>query len=128
MHLYSRRNLVAGSVSGVLLLLAACASNSGSNPSATSAPLSVTVAGSSTVALGSTSQYAAKVTGSSNQAVTWNVNQAAGGTTQSGTTSATGLYTAPAAMPSSATIVITAVSAADSSISGIISVALQAPA
>jgi uncharacterized protein (DUF1800 family) len=126
MLLHLRRTLVAGSVSGVLLLLAACASNSGSNPSATSAPLSVTVTGSTTVALGSTSQYAAKVAGSSNQAVTWNVNQTAGGTAQSGTISATGLYTAPAAMPSSGTIVIAAVSAADSSISGIITVALQA--
>jgi len=128
MHLHPRRTLVAGSVSGVLLLLAACSSNSGSNPSATAAPLTVTVTGSATVPLGSTSQYAAKVTGSSNQAVTWNVNQAAGGTAQSGTISAAGLYTAPAAMPSSGTIVIAAVSAADSSISGIISVALQAPA
>src|SRR5271154_3546503 len=100
MHLNPRRTLVAGSVSGVLLLLAACASNSGSNPSATATPLTLTVAGSFTGALGSTSQYAAKVTGSSNQAVTWNVNQAAGGTAQSGTISATGLYTAPAAMPS----------------------------
>ncbi len=127
MHLSPRHTLVAGSVSGVLLLLAACASNSGSNPSAASTPLTVTVTGSATVALGSTSQYAAKVTGSSNQAVTWNVNQVAGGTTQSGTISATGLYTAPAAMPSSGTIVIAALSAADSSISGIISVALQAP-
>lgn len=126
MHLNPRRILVAGSVSGVLLLLAACSSTSGSNPSATSAPLTVTVTGSATVALGSTSQYAAKVTGSSNQAVTWNVNQAAGGTAQSGTISATGLYTAPAAMPSSGTIVIAAVSAADSSISGVISVTLQA--
>jgi uncharacterized protein (DUF1800 family) len=128
MHLNPRRILVEGSVSGVLLLLAACASNSGSNPSATSTPLTVTVAGSSTVPLGSTSQYAAKVTGSSNQAVTWNVNQAAGGTAQSGTISAAGLYTAPAAMPSSGTIVIAAVSAADSSISGILSVTLQASA
>jgi uncharacterized protein (DUF1800 family) len=126
MLLHFRRTLVAGSVSGVLLLLAACASNSGTNPSATSAPLSVTVTGSATVALGSTAQYAAKVAGSSNQAVTWNVNQTAGGNAQSGTISATGLYTAPAAMPASGTIVIAAVSAADSSISGIISVALQA--
>ena len=126
MHLNHRRILVAGSVSGALLLLAACASNSGSNPSAAT-PLTVTVTGSTTVPLGSTSQYAAKVTGSSNQAVTWNVNQAAGGTAQSGTISATGLYTAPAAIPSSGTIVIAAVSAADSTISGVISVALQAP-
>lgn len=128
MHLNPRHTLLAGSVTGVLLLLAACSSNSGSNPSATSTPLAVTVTGSATVALGSTSQYAAKVTGSSNQAVTWNVNQTAGGTAQSGTISAAGLYTAPAAMPSSGTIVIAAVSAADSSISGIISVTLQASA
>jgi hypothetical protein len=128
MHLNPRRIQVAGSVSGVLLLLAACSSNSGSNPSATSTPLTVTVTGSATVALGSTAQYAAKVAGSSNQAVTWNVNQTAGGSAQSGTISATGLYTAPAAMPSSATIVIAAASAADSGISGVISVVLQAPA
>ncbi len=127
MLLNPRHTVVAGSVSGVLLLLTACASNSGSNPSTSSTPLTVTITGSTTVALGATSQYAAKVAGSSNQAVTWNVNQTAGGTAQLGTISTAGLYTAPATMPSSGTIVIAAVSAADSSISGVISVALQAP-
>ncbi len=125
MHLKLRRTLMAGSVSGILLLLTACASNSGSNQAPSS--LTVSVTGAATVALGSTAQYAASVTGSSNQAVTWNVNQAAGGNAQVGTISPAGLYSAPTAMPSSGTVVIAAVSAADSSISGIISVTLQAP-
>jgi uncharacterized protein (DUF1800 family) len=139
MPLNLHHTVVAASVSGVLLLLAACASTSGSNPAssitstapaAPAAPapaVAVSVNGSATVTLGLTSQYAATVSGSTNQTVTWTVNQAAGGNAQLGTISATGLYTAPATMPSSPTVSIAATSAADPTKSSSISVGLQSP-
>jgi uncharacterized protein (DUF1800 family) len=120
-----RSILMAGSVSALTLLLLACG-YSGSNPATTSTPMTVTVTGSATVTLSSTAQYAAKVAGSANQNVTWAVNKATGGNAQLGTISAAGLYSAPATMPSSGTVTVVAVSAVDSSISGAISVALQA--
>ena len=104
-----------------LTLIVACG-----NPTLSTTALKVSVTGAAAVALGSTSQYAANVAGSGNQAVTWSVNRAPGGNAEAGTISNGGLYSAPAAMPSSGTVIIAAVSAADSSISGIISVALQA--
>jgi uncharacterized protein (DUF1800 family) len=121
---YLRPIPVAGCVSGVLLLLMACGSNNGSSPTAPT-PVTVTVTGAATVALGSTSEYAATVAGSTNQTVSWTVNQASGGNAQLGTISAAGLYSAPATMPSEGTVSIAAVSAANSSISGAISVALK---
>jgi uncharacterized protein (DUF1800 family) len=126
MPLNFRHSLLGASVSGVVLLLMACGSNSGSNPAASTAAVTVTVTGAATVTLGATSQYAAKVTGSTNQAVSWTVNQASGGNAQLGTISAAGLYSAPKTMPSSGTVSIAAVSAADSTVSGVVTVALQA--
>jgi uncharacterized protein (DUF1800 family) len=125
MPLHLRHALGTASVSGVLLLLLACGSNNGSNPTTSNTPVSVSVTGAATVTLGATSQYAATVTGSNNQAVSWTVNQAASGNVQLGTISAAGLYSAPANMPSSPNVTIAAVSAADSTVSGVITVALQ---
>ena len=124
MPLNLRGYLIAGSISGVLFFVTACSNGTGSSTAPAQA-VTVTVTGSSSVALGATAQYAAKVIGSGNQAVSWMVNQSAGGSTQLGTISAAGLYSAPANMPSSGTVLIAAVSAADSSVSGIISVSLQ---
>ena len=122
-----RPTLLAGSMSALVLGLLACSSNSGSsNPPATSPQVTVTVTGPANVTLGATSQYAAKVTGSSNQAVIWTVNQTTGGSAQLGTISASGLYTAPAAMPTSPTITIAAASAADPAATNSLSVTLQA--
>jgi uncharacterized protein (DUF1800 family) len=128
MLLNLRHALAAGSAGAVLLLLLACASSNGTNPTAASAPVTVSVTGAATVTLGSTAQYAAKVTGSANQTVSWTVNQAAGGNAQLGTISATGVYSAPATIPSSGSVTIAAVSAADPTISSGLSVALQAAA
>jgi uncharacterized protein (DUF1800 family) len=124
MPLNLRRALHAASVSGIAVLLMACGSNTGSNPASSTPTVSVT--GAAIVNLGSTAQYAATVTGSSNPAVNWSVNQTAGGNAQLGTISAAGLYAAPASMPASSTITIAAVSVANSSVSGVIQVALKA--
>jgi uncharacterized protein (DUF1800 family) len=136
MPLNLRHTVVAASVSGVLILLTACASTNGSNPAtsttstAPTAPapaVTVSVSGSATVTLASTSLFSATVSGSTNQSVSWTVNQVAGGNAQLGTISATGLYSAPATMPSSPTISIAATSVVDPTVSSSISVALQAP-
>jgi hypothetical protein len=70
------------------------------------------------VRAGSSQQFAASVTGTTNTAVTWSVNSVAGGNSASGTITSSGDYTAPAALPNPNTITIQATSAADSSASG----------
>jgi len=77
----------------------------------------------SEVYTGTTQAFNASVTGTTNTAVTWQVNGVTGGNGTIGTISTSGLYTAPAAMPSpSATIIVKAVSQADSTAFGAASV------
>ncbi len=72
--------------------------------------------GSVTLAAGATQQFTAIVSGTTNSKVTWQVNGAAGGNSTIGTISSGGLYTAPATIPG-ASITVTAVSAADATVS-----------
>ena len=73
--------------------------------------VSVTVEPTSAlVALGATQQFQATVTGSTDTAVEWEVNEVANGNAISGTVDGTGLYTAPAVMPSPASVTVTAIS------------------
>src|SRR5256884_732352 len=58
-------------------------------------------------------QFTATVTGSSNTAVTWEVNGVTGGNSTTGTVSTSGLYTAPATVPNPANVTVTAVLQAD---------------
>ena len=97
-----------------------------------SASVVVTLAGSGTPAISvssspagvtniytsATQQFNATVVGETNTAVNWLVSNVAGGNSTVGTIDNTGLYTAPAAVPSPALITITAVSQASSSVSG----------
>ncbi len=70
--------------------------------------------GSATVAPGATQQFTASVHGGGgNSNVTWQVNSIIGGDTTVGTITSDGLYTAPAVIPSSPTVTITAVPSAD---------------
>ncbi len=62
--------------------------------------------------------FAASVTGTTNQNVTWSVNGVVGGNATIGFITNTGVYTAPAVPTSPNTITISAASAADSSASG----------
>ena len=71
-----------------------------------------------TVSVGMTAQFTAAVKGTSNQAVTWEVNGTSGGNTTIGTISTSGLYTAPPGVPSPSTVTVTAVSQADPTKSG----------
>ena len=76
----------------------------------------VSIAPTNTVApLGTSVQYNATVLGTNNTAVTWYVNGVAGGSSSVGSISAAGFYTAPSSLPSPATVVVTAVSQADTS-------------
>jgi uncharacterized protein (DUF1800 family) len=68
-----------------------------------------------TVNLAATQQYTATITGTSNSAVTWKVNGVTGGAAATGTITAGGLYTAPAALPTPPTVTIEAVSNQDPS-------------
>ncbi len=92
------------------------------------APLTVTVAPSTaTVVVATLLQYAATVTGNSNTAVNWFVNGVAGGNSTVGTISTTGLYQAPAAVPSPATVTISALSQVDNTTTGTASATIASP-
>ncbi len=70
---------------------------------------------SATVRAGNSRQFTATVQNSSNKAESWNVNGVAGGNSIVGNIGYTGLYKAPKTVPSSSTVNVTAVSAADPS-------------
>lgn len=100
-----------------LLFLISCGGGS-STP-----PITVTVTpASATVSPGATRQFMDTVTGTTNTAVTWQVNGTAGGNATVGTITANGLYTAPSTIPNPSTVTVTAVSAANAADSGSASV------
>jgi uncharacterized repeat protein (TIGR02543 family) len=70
---------------------------------------------SASVLLGNTQQFSATVTGTANTAVSWSVNNVAGGNSTVGTITSAGIYTAPADLPSPASVTISATSQATSS-------------
>jgi hypothetical protein len=95
-----------------------CGNTTGGSPGTNPPPPSVTVsiaAASADVRLGDTDQVTPTVSGSSNQNVSWFVNDIPGGNPTVGTISASGLYSAPTTMPSPGSAAIKAVSTADSS-------------
>ena len=104
---------------GLLLSTFGCggggSSNSGPQGGTSPPPPSIAITISPTSAslpAGGTQQFQATVTGSTNTAVQWQVNGVAGGNSQVGTISTTGLYTAPVpAAPLQVTV--TAVAQAD---------------
>lgn len=102
-------------VAAVVATLGGCATTSGTAP----AIVSVTVSpASATVFLGATQTFHAGVAGTSNTGVTWEVDGKAGGSTQTGTISTSGTYTAPAMLPVPARVTVTAVSSASPGSSG----------
>jgi len=87
--------------------------------------LSVTVSPTSAqVEIGETQQFTATVVGNSNTGVTWSVGGVAGGNSTLGTTSGSGLYTAPATIPNPSQVTVTATSTADGVTSGSASVTI----
>jgi hypothetical protein len=80
------------------------------------------------IRVGATHQFTATVTGPSNKVVSWEVTGAAGGSAATGTINSSGLYTAPANLPTPNNVTVHAVSAADSSVAGSGAVTLWNPA
>jgi len=83
---------------------------------------------SATVSAGATQPFTPTVTGSSNTSVTWTLSGAGCSGAACGTISAGGLYTAPASVPSPATLSVTVISVADPTKSASASVTLVAAA
>jgi len=77
--------------------------------------------------VGGTQQFAASVTGTSNTAVTWTASGTGCSGATCGAISSTGLYIAPATVPSSAIVTITATSVSDPSKSASASVTIVPP-
>jgi uncharacterized protein (DUF1800 family) len=101
-----------------VIFASGCSGHTG-NPNGTNSPQpSVTVTGASQVRLGSTTAFTAAVANETNTAVTWQVNTIAGGNSTVGTITSAGVYTPPAAIPTTNPLTITAVSVASPSTSG----------
>ena len=104
-------------------------------PALLSAQVSVTISPSTvTMATLATQSFTATVTGSTNTAVTWEVNGVAGGNLTAGLISTTvlgtaneAIYLAPPTVPSPATVSVTAISEADPTKSATSTVTIQAP-
>jgi serine protease len=74
-----------------------------------------------------TQQFAASVSNVADTSVTWRVNDVVGGNATVGIISASGVYTAPAAVPNPARVTVTAVSVADPSSSASAAVTITPP-
>ncbi len=130
------RRILLFLVLGAALFQANCAGVTGSsssnpgNPGAPPPPAKVTVAVSPNpiaVRAGLAQPFIVVVTGTSNMSVTWQVNGVTGGAASTGMISASGVYTAPATLPSPNTVTVQAVSMADSSAAGQSAVTLWNP-
>jgi len=106
---------LAGTLAAVLLVCGCGGAGVGTPPPV----ISVTVAPTSaSVRAGSAQAFTATVTGTSNTAVTWQVNNVTGGNSTIGTIDASGNYLAPAVLPSPNSVSVEAVSVASASSSG----------
>lgn len=114
----------------VAVFVAACSSssqNNNNNGGGGSSAVSVSVSpGSVSVIIGESTGFTATVTGTTNTAVTWEVNDVAGGNATFGTISTAGNYTAPASVPNPAGVTIKAVSQADTNKAGTASATIVA--
>lgn len=116
---FNCQSLLIVAVTFCMALAAASCGGGGSKnsfppPTPTPAGVAVTVSPTGvTLVTQQTQTFAAAVTGSTNTAVNWQVNQIAGGNSTVGTITTAGVYTAPASVPSPAMVTVTAVSQAD---------------
>jgi uncharacterized protein (DUF1800 family) len=109
------------------LLLSGCGSGQGSGSSQQQQQPSVTVSGGSQVRLGSTATFTATVSNLSSSAVTWSVNGVAGGNSTVGVISSAGVYTPPAAIPTTNPVTISAASVVSPTVSGTAQVSIWNP-
>ena len=111
-----RRAILAAIASLVVLTMSAC--GGGGNPPPPNNPMVTVSPATANVQEGSQQQFTATVTNTSDTAVTWQVNNITGGNASVGTITSGGLYTAPDAIPSPASVTITAFISDVPSISG----------
>jgi hypothetical protein len=83
-----------------------CAASASSVCSAATTPSISLSPGYTNVGVGGTVQYTATVTGLTNTAVKWEVNEIPGGNSTLGTITTGGLYKAPATVPSASTLIV----------------------
>src|SRR5258708_4600322 len=106
----------------VVIFVGGC-SSAGSHPA-----ISVNVTPATiTVRAGDTQRFAATVSGSLNQSVTWSVNGVPGGDNTNGTISQSGFFSAPPQLPAQNKILVTATSVADGSANQSANVTLANP-
>jgi DNA-binding beta-propeller fold protein YncE len=101
-----RRTLLVGGIVVLAIALAGCHTTTGTTTAAT---VSLNII-SASIAVGSSQQFLATVTGPTDTTVTWQVNSVTGGDSIHGTISTSGLYTAPTTPPSPNTVTVTAIS------------------
>jgi len=122
-----KRVILSGVV--VFLILAVLAACGGSKSSTTTTKLILAISPTSaSVTTGLTQQFTVTVTNTTNTAVTWSVNGVVGGTQTVGFISSAGLFTAPSNVPAPATVTVTAVSQADTTVAISAQVTIVAPA
>ncbi len=106
----------------VAAFLASCGGGAGGGQQIT-----VTINPTSTVVtVNQSMSFTDKITGTTNTAVQWEVNSVVGGTATTGTISASGVYTAPAQVPSPAKVTVTVLSQADATKSASAAVTIEA--
>ncbi len=101
-----RKAILAALASLVVLTMSAC--GGGGTPPPPNNPVVTVSPATANVQEGSQQQFTATVTNTSDTTVTWQVNGVTGGNATVGTIGTAGLYTAPAAIPSPASVTITA--------------------
>lgn len=118
------RTLGLASAAGLGLALSGCAAGTAT---VSTPQVQVSISGSSSVRLGSTTQFTASFSNTNNPAVLWQVNGTTGGSSAAGTINTAGLYTPPATMPTGNTMTITAVSVVSPSASASTQLSLLNP-
>jgi hypothetical protein len=114
--------------SSIILFFSGCSGSSSTTTTTTESAITVAVQpATASVPNFLTQQFTATVTGSANTTVTWEVNGTPGGSQKLGFISSTGLYVAPASVPTkidstqntvTTTVTVNAVSQADTGVSG----------
>jgi hypothetical protein len=113
---------------GLAGLVAGCATVK-SNATKTGSSVTVTVnPTSATLQVSGTQKFSAAVANTTNTGVTWQVNGTPGGDATHGKIDSTGVYTAPTAVPSPASMTVTAISMADTTKSAAATVTVSAAA
>ena len=116
---------LAGTLAAIILVCGCGGAGVGTAPPPV---ISVTVApASSSVRAGSSQTFTATVTGTTNTAVTWEVNNVTGGNSTIGTINSSGSYLAPAVVPTQNLVSVEAVSVASASSSGTSAITLMNP-